>query len=651
MDVQLTLKDGKVLHVPAGTTGFDVAGQIGAGLQRAALAFSVDGKVMDLTAPIEAGGAIVFLTYEDEAGRTALRHTASHVLAQAVKRLFGNTVKLAIGPVIDTGYYYDFDPATPFTPDDLARIEQEMEVILREDLPVARFTLPRDQALAWADEQDEPYKRQLIEDLPPDSELSFYRQGEFTDLCAGPHLPSTGRVRHVKLLSLAGAYWRGNEKNKMLQRVYGTASESRQEIDQWLQRLEDARNRDHRKLGKELDLFSIDEYVGAGLVLWHPKLSVVREEIEAYWRREHRRRGYEYLYTPHIGQSRLWETSGHLDHFADGMYPPMQLGAKDADEDAAYYVKPMSCPFHVRIYKSRPRSYRELPLRWCELGSVYRFEKSGALHGMLRVRGFTQDDAHVICSEDQFVSEVNGIIDFALSMNHTFGFDQLKVYLSVRDPDNAEKYIPNEPVWQLAEHTLESILQDRGIAYQKDVGGAKFYGPAIDLKAVDALGREWQGTTIQLDMNLPERFGMSYVGADGREHTPIMLHRTLLGSMERFVGTLIEHYAGAFPTWLAPEQVRILTITGRADEWAESVRKLLWDQDIRVTVDSRNEKIGAKIRDARLEKIPNLLVIGDREAESGLVAVRTRGEGDLGVMAPEAFLQRILTEIRDRTIG
>lgn len=649
-EIRLTLPDGRILMVPAGSTGSEIAGRIGTRLRKDALAYALDGEVRDMSRPAGKDGSIVFYTFEDEPGRAALRHTASHVLAQAVKRLYGSSVRLAIGPAIETGFYYDFDPETPFGPDDLARIQQEMEAIIREDLPVTRYTLPRDQALRWAEEAGEPYKRLLIEDLPADEEISFYRQGEFVDLCAGPHLPSTGRVRHVRLLSLAGAYWRGNEKNKMLQRVYGTAFEKAEDLEQWLLRLEEAKNRDHRKLGKELDLFSIDEYVGAGLVLWHPKLSVVREEIESYWRREHRRHGYEYLYTPHVGQSSLWETSGHLEHFTEMMYPPMAMSVKDASEESAYFVKPMSCPFHVRIYKSRPRSYRELPLRWCELGSCYRFEKSGTLHGMLRVRGFTQDDAHVICTEDQFVEEVNRIIEFALSMNKTFGFEKLNVYLSVRDPEMAAKYIPNEPVWQLAEHTLEDILTSRGMAYRKDVGGAKFYGPAIDMKAVDAMGREWQGTTIQLDMNLPARFGMTYVGPDGREHTPIMLHRTLLGSMERFVGTLIEQYAGAFPVWLAPEQARILTVTERAQGWAEQALGMLRDEDIRVTADIGNDKIGAKIRAAVQEKIPYLLVVGDREAADGSVSVRRRGGGDLGPMPLAAFRDRVLQDIRTRRL-
>lgn len=571
-------------------------------------------------------------------------HSSSHVLAQAVKRMYPEA-KLAIGPAIDNGFYYDIDLEEALTSEILENIESMMKKIIEENHKIERVVLYREEAIEIMEKRGEKYKVELIKNLPVHEEISFYKQGEFIDLCKGPHLESTGDIKVIKLTSIAGAYWRGNEKNKMLQRIYGISFENEAELQEYLRKIEEAKNRDHRKLGKELDLFSIDDYVGPGLVLWHPKLSVVREEIEMYWRKEHRKRGYQYVYTPHVGLSNLWETSGHLDHFADGMYPPMAMNMKDSDEDVSYYVKPMSCPFHVRIYKSRQRSYRELPMRLCELGTVYRYEKSGSLHGMLRVRGFTQDDSHIICREDQFINEVNEIIDFALEMNRVMGFDKLNVYFSVRDPENKEKYIDNEKVWQLAETTLENILKDRNIDYKKDIGGAKFYGPAIDMKAVDAMGREWQGTTIQLDMNLPSKFDMTYIGSDGQEHIPIMLHRTLLGSMERFVGTLIEHYAGAFPLWLSPVQVKILTVNEECTGRAEELRKEFHNLGIRVEVDCSPDRMGYKIRNSQLEKIPYMIVIGKKELDNGLISVRSRKQGDLGLIEPKQLIDRLLVEI------
>ncbi len=592
------------------------------------------------------GGIGSFINEEE---RNTYRHTTSHVLAQAVKRLYPN-VKLAIGPAIERGFYYDFDTETPFSTDDFPKIEAEMQKIIDADYPVERFELPRDEAAALMEQRGEPYKVELIRDLPEGVALSFYRQGEFTDLCAGPHVKSTGEIKAFRLMSLAGAYWRGSEKNRMLQRIYGTSFKNRKELDGYIAAIEQAKERDHRKLGRELDLFSVDDYVGQGLVLWHPKLAAVREEIEHYWRMQHRRHGYQYVYTPSIGKSQLWETSGHLQTFKEGMYPPMAMALKDEEEQSDYYVKPMSCPFHVRIYKSRPRSYRELPVRYCELGNVYRFEKSGTLHGMLRVRGFTQDDAHIVCRDDQFVEEVNRVIDFGLELNATMGYDNLKYYLSVRDTEDRTKYIGRDEIWELAETTLMQILDSRGVKYEVDVGGAKFYGPSVDLKAVDAMGREWQGTTIQLDMNLPSRFGMTYIGEDGQEHEPIMLHHTLLGSMERFIGTLVEHYGGAFPVWMAPTQVCILTITNRVDGYAEALATRLRDNEVRVDVDNRNEKIGFKIREAQVEKVPYMLVVGDKEAVAGAVAVRQRGKGDIGVMSFEQFEAMILNDIRTKAI-
>jgi len=581
-----------------------------------------------------------------------MRHSASHLLATAVMELWPNT-KLAIGPAIENGFYYDFDFLNPVSEADFPKIEAKMAEIKAKNLDFTKKDVSIEEAKKLFSNQ--PYKLELVDELAKIEgvklsdlqgvKLNIYKMENFIDLCKGPHVEKGSDIGPIKLLSLAGAYWRGSEKNKMLTRVYGTCFPTQKELDDYLNFLEEAKKRDHRTIGKELDLFSIDDYVGPGLILWHPKLSIVREEIELYWRKQHRKHGYQYVYTPHVGLDNLWKTSGHLDFFKEGMFPLMAMELKNKEERGSYYIKPMNCPFHVRIFKSRTRSYRDLPLRWCELGSVYRYEESGVLHGMLRVRGFTQDDAHIICREDQFVEEVNQILDFALELNHDFGFDNLNVYLSTRDRENLSKYVGEEKVWQLAEKTLKEILEKRKISYKEDIGGAKFYGPSIDLKAVDALGREWQGTTIQLDMNLPAKFGMVYVGEDGKEHVPVMIHRTLLGAMERFVGTLIEHYAGAFPVWLAPVQVKIIPISDKSLDYAQKIKEKLFSEEIRVEVDDRSERMQAKIRDAEKEKVPYMLVVGPKEAESESVSVRVRGEKDLGLMSFDQFLALIKEDI------
>lgn len=587
-----------------------------------------------------------------------MRHSCSHLLAMAVLELRPKT-KLAIGPAIENGFYYDFDPATSsgqdftFSPEDLPKIEAKMAEIKTKNLPFTKKEISVEEAKKMFSNQ--PYKLELIDELaeeesaklsnPKGVKLNVYKTGTFADLCRGPHIENTADIGVFKLLSVAGAYWKGSEKNKMLTRIYGTCFPTQKELDDYLNFLEESKKRDHRSIGKELDLFSIDEYVGPGLVLWHPKLSIVREEIELYWRRQHRKRGYQYVYTPHVGLDNLWKTSGHLDFFKEGMYPPMSMETKNKDEKTTYFVKPMNCPFHVRIYKSKIRSYRDLPIRWCELGNVYRYEESGVLHGMLRVRGLTQDDAHIICREDQFVEEVNSILDFALELNRDFGFDKLNVYLSTRDLNNKEKYVGEENVWNLSEKTLKEILDSRKIEYHEDIGGAKFYGPSIDLKAVDALGREWQGTTIQLDMNLPSRFGMTYIGEDGKEHVPVMLHRTLLGAMERFVGTLIEQCAGAFPVWLSPVQVKIIPVSEKSLDYAKKIKEKLLSEEIRVELNDRNETMQAKIRDAEKEKVPYMVVVGPKEADDNCVSVRVRGEKNLGQMNFGQFLQLIKEDI------
>ena len=568
-----------------------------------------------------------------------MRHSASHLLAAAIMELFPET-KLAIGPAIENGFYYDFEFPRSISEEDFPKIEAKMAEIKANNFPFAKKEVSVKEAKKIFANQ--PYKLELIEDL---TNPSAYQTGNFVDLCVGPHVENTKDIGVFKLLSVAGAYWRGSEKNKMLTRIYGTCFATKEELDKYLNFLEEARKRDHRTIGKELDLFSLDDYVGPGLVLWHPKLSVVREEIETYWRKQHRKKGYQYVYTPHIGLDNLWKTSGHLDFFKEGMYPPMSMETKNKEEKTSYFIKPMNCPFHVRIYKSKTRSYRDLPIRWCELGSVYRYEESGVLHGMLRVRGFTQDDAHIICREDQFVEEVNSILDFALELNNDFGFDKLNVYLSTRDPKNKEKYVGEERIWNLSEKTLKEILDSRKIVYHEDVGGAKFYGPAIDLKAVDALGREWQGTTIQLDMNLPSRFGMTYVGEDGKEHIPVMLHRTLLGSMERFVGTLIEQYSGAFPVWLAPVQAKIIPVSEKSLDYGQKAKERLLKEEIRAEIDDRNETMQSKIRDAEKEHVPYMLIVGPKEAEDQSVSVRVRGEKDLGKMSFEEFLRLVKEDI------
>ena len=560
-----------------------------------------------------------------------LRHTASHVLAQAVKRLFPNA-KLAIGPAIDTGFYYDFDVETPFTPDDLVKLEKEMKRIVKKNDKLERFELPREQALELM--KDEPYKVELINDLPDDAVISFYKQGDFTDLCAGPHLSSTGGVKAFKLMSIAGAYWRGSEKNKMLQRIYGTAFGSREELDAYLNMLEEAKKRDHRKLGKQLDLYDImDE--GPGFPFFFPKGMVLRNTLEDYWRKIHREHGYEEIKTPMMLNRALWERSGHWDHYRDNMYT-----TKIDDTDFA--IKPMNCPGGMLVYKRRLWSYRDLPMRCGELGLVHRHELSGALHGLMRVRCFTQDDAHIFMTEDQIIDEITGVYDLIDEVYKVFGFDY-HVELSTRPEDS----MGSDEQWEMATNALRMALEKKGKPFIVNEGDGAFYGPKIDFHLTDCLGRTWQCGTIQLDFQLPERFDLTYTGADGEKHRPVMVHRVVFGSIERFIGILTEQYAGAFPTWLAPVQARIMTITDRADDWAYEVKKALEQKGVRVEIDTRNEKIGFKIREAQTQKIPYMLVLGDKEVEEKKVAVRGRA-GDLGAMDLDAFIAKIVEEIETK---
>jgi len=569
------------------------------------------------------------------------RHSVAHVMAQAVRRLFPEA-RLAIGPPIADGFYYDFDLGRPFTPEDLEAIEAEMRKIIAADLPIERREVPRDEAEGFFGRAGEKYKVELIRDLPEGKAVSTYTQGDFTDLCAGPHLARTGEINPeaFKLLSVAGAYWRGDENREMLQRIYGTAYEDPADLQGHLERLEEAKRRDHRRLGKDLDLFSTSDEAGAGLVMWHPRGGLVRLLIEDFWRREHLRRGYDIVFTPHLAKADLWRTSGHLQWYKDSMYSGMEI------DGIEYLVKPMNCPYHILMYKTRTRSYRELPLRWAELGTVYRYERSGVLHGLLRVRGFTQDDAHIFCRPDQLEAEIEGVIDLAVFLLRSFGFDRYQMELSLSDPDHMDKYAGDQAQWREAEKVLEAILQRRGEDYVKAPGEAAFYGPKIDIKLIDALDRGWQGPTIQFDFNLPERFDLTYMGEDGKEHRPYMVHRTVLGSMERFLGSLLEHHAGALPVWLSPIQVRVLPVSERVLDYAGKVKASLSAAGLRVDVDSRNEKVGYKIREAQLEKVPYMLIVGDREAEAGTVAVRHRSQGDLGPRALEDFAESVIKEAR-----
>ena len=596
----------------------------------------VNGVEKDLSTKLTEDAEVKPIFIDTPEGEEILRHSTSHILAQAVMHLFPNA-KYTIGPAIDNGFYYDFDLENPLTEEDLAKIEEEMKRIVNQKLPFERVELPKEKAIELFKQLNQPYKIEIIEEVEGDT-VSIYKQGDFTDLCRGPHIPDTSYARNFKLLSVAGAYWRGDEKNKMLQRVYGTAFATAERLEQYLNFLEEAKKRDHRKIGKELDLFSIQEEIGPGLILWHPKGAIIRKIIEDFWRDEHIKRGYYFVYTPHIARVELWKTSGHWDFYRENMFSPMEV------DKGSYMVKPMNCPFHIAIYKSRTRSYRDLPLRLAELGTVYRYERAGVLHGLLRVRGFTQDDAHLFVQPEKLEEEIIGVVEFAKYMIETFGFKNYNVYLSTRP----EKYVGSLENWELATNALKVALEELKIPYKIDPGEGVFYGPKIDIKLVDAIGREWQGPTIQVDFNLPERFDVTYIGEDGKEHRPIMIHRVVLGSMERFFGTLIEQYAGAFPTWIAPVQVRIVPIADRHFDYARSVKEKLFLNGLRVEVDERSEKMNAKIRDAETEKIPYVLVVGDKEVSSNAVSVRKRKVGDLGSMSVDAFLDRILNEVKNR---
>ncbi|MBQ9755224.1 MAG: threonine--tRNA ligase [Lentisphaeria bacterium] len=564
-----------------------------------------------------------------------IRHSAAHLMAAAVKKLYPET-KFDIGPATDNGFYYDFDMEHRLTVEDLAQIEKAMKKMLGGKVKFERFETTREEAQKLL--ADQPFKLERLADIPEGESISFYRSGDFIDLCRGPHVESSAEIGAVKLLSVAGSYFRGDENNKMLQRIYGTAFATAEELKEYLNRIEEAAKRDHRKLGTELELFGFSEQIGPGLVLWHPKGALIRHLVETAWKEEHYKNGYQLLYTPHIGQSVLWETSGHLDFYHDGMYSPMQIDEKD------YYAKPMNCPFHIEVYRSRLRSYRELPLRWAELGTVYRYEKSGSLHGLMRVRGFTQDDAHIICTPETIEEEIAEVLRFSLYINRMFGFTDIKPYLATRPA----KAVGEPERWAKAIDSLEKAVAKAGLECEVDEGGGAFYGPKIDLKIKDAIGREWQTTTIQFDFNLPERFDMTYIGADGQKHRPYMVHRALLGSLERFFGILVEHYAGAFPLWLAPEQARILPVSDKLVDQAVAIRDEMRKAGFRVEVDPQAAGLGAKIREARSARLPYIFVLGDKEAGEGTLAVRSRREGELGTMKISEIIEKMKFELENK---
>lgn len=642
--IRVTLPDGAVLEQPRGVSAREIAQAVSPRLARRAVAVRVDGEIWDLERPLRQDATIEILTEDDPAALAVLRHSAAHVLATAVRQLFPEA-KIGFGPPIENGFYYDFDVPRPFTPDDLAAIEEKMREVVEEDQPFRREEV--DRAEARRRFKDDPLKLERLEELGDDEVISIYTNGPFTDLCRGPHVPSTGRIRHFKLLHAAGAYWRGDSRRQMLQRIYGTAWFAKTDLDAYLRQLEEAAKRDHRVLGRQLDLFSIQDDVGPGLILWHPRGSIIQFELRRFIEDEVRRRGYQVVYTPHVTREDLFRRSGHLPLYEQNQFPPMSAGEGEA-ETVRYRVKPMNCPMHALIYASRQRSYRDLPLRLAEVASVYRNELSGALHGLLRVRGLTMDDAHIFCREDQIEDEIFDLLDLTdLVLRRTFGFEY-RLDLATRPPVK----MGDDRAWDVAETALRRALERRTLTYGLDEGGGAFYGPKIDIKLRDAIGREWQGTTIQLDYQLPERFDLTYAGADNRPHRPVMIHRAIYGTLERFVGCLIEHFAGAFPLWLAPEQVRVLPITSDQEGAARELTDRLRAAGIRAELDDRGETLNYRIRDAETMKVPYMAVLGAREVADGTVAVRARGAGKKqDVMAVDDFLARLAREIASRALS
>jgi threonyl-tRNA synthetase len=642
-EIRVTLPDGSQKALPAGATGADLAKAIGPGLAKAALAVRVDGKVQDLSRPLPDGATVSILTDKDPQALDVLRHSSAHVLATAVRQLFPHA-KIGFGPPIEDGFYYDFDIGRPFGPEDLEAIEQKIVEVVKADYPFQREEVSRAEAKNRF--KDDPLKLERIDDLKEDEVISVYTDGPFVDLCRGPHVPSTGKIKHVKLLHAAGAYWRGDERRQMLQRIYGTAWFSKQDLDQYLHRLEEAKKRDHRVIGKQLDLFSIQEDVGPGLIFWHPKGAMMQFQLRRFIEDVILQRGYQLVYTPHVTREQLFLRSGHLPLYADNQFPAMGAGEGEGEE-VRYRVKPMNCPMHILIYASQQRSYRDLPIRLAEIANVYRNERSGTLHGMLRVRGLTMDDAHIFLREDQIEQEIFDLLDIVeLVLGKTFGL-QYRLDLATRPT----KKLGDDRMWDVAEKALEGALRRKGLPFQMDVGGGAFYGPKIDIKFNDAIGREWQGATIQLDYALPERFQIEYTGADNKPHRTLMIHRAIFGTLERFTGFLIEHFAGAFPLWLSPEQVRVLPIADGQNEAARSVAAALQAAGVRVHLDERSETLNYKIRDAETHKVPYMAVVGQREAEARSVAVRARGEGKKQVVLPlDEFVAKLQEEVRTRSL-
>ena len=646
--IEVRLPDGTLRSLPTGSSGLDLAQQIGSRLAKAAVAVVVDGEERDLAAPLHDGAAVQVVTMDSEAGRHVLRHSTAHVLAQAVLRLFPGA-KFTIGPAIEDGFYYDFElpSGRTFSDEDLARITEEMKQIVKADQPFERSEIDVDAALRLF--ADQPYKCEIITrvtsgaadghdagEVSSSGSVSVYRNsGEFVDLCRGPHVPSTSRLGHFALMKVAGAYWRGNEKGPMLQRIYGTAWESKAALDEHLTRLAEAEKRDHRRLAVEMDLLSFPSELGGGLAVWHPKGAIVRKLMEDYSRARHQSGGYQFVYTPHLANANLFETSGHLDFYKDGMYPPMEM------DNGVYYPKPMNCPMHCLIFRERQRSYRELPLRLFELGTVYRYERAGTLHGLLRIRGFTQDDSHIYCTEEHLADEIASLLDFIMSVLRQFGFDEFEFKLSTRDPN---KSVGSDEIWEKATAALREAMDRHGVSYTVKEGDAAFYGPKIDIDVRDAIGRKWQLSTIQCDFNLPERFQLEYIGSDNARHRPIMLHRALFGSVERFFGVLLEHYGGAFPTWLAPVQVRVLPVTTAHESYAAEVVDALERHGLRIDVVAADEQLGKRIRSAKMERIPYVLVVGDDDVRDRTVGVNPRGgEVERGV-ALDAFVEQVANE-------
>src|SRR5215469_15190109 len=643
--LKITLPDGSSRELPRGTTAYDVAKSISPRLADAALAAKVNGRVVDLNRPIEENAEVRILTEKDPESLEVFRHSSAHVLATAVTELFPET-KLGHGPPTESGFFYDFFRPTPFTPEDLQRIEQRMQDVVDRDEKFVREYVPRDKAIRQYEAENDWMKVHFIQKhTEGENQVSFYRNGKFVDFCRGPHIPSTGRIKAFKLLNLAGAYWLNDEKNPQLQRIYGTSFYAKKDLEQYLNAIEEAKKRDHRVLGQQLDLFSIQELAGPGLIFWHPKGGIIRKEMEDWLRAEYLKRGYSLVHTPHVARRQLWQTSGHEGYYAQNMFDVMEL------DDAEYRMKPMNCPFHILIYRDSLKSYRDLPVRLGELGTVYRYERSGVMHGLLRVRGFTQDDAHIFCTLEQIESEIENCLDFALDVLKDFGFDKFEIELSTWNPNDRANFVGSEDQWAMAERTLDAVLKRRKIEYKTIPGEAAFYGPKIDIKLVDAIGRLWQLSTVQFDFNLPQRFGLEYVAEDGSRKQPVMVHRALYGSVERFFGVLIEHYAGAFPVWLSPVQAVMIPISERHAEYANKVADQLKAAGVRVGVDARNEKMNAKIREHALQKVPFLLVVGDKEAEVGKVNVRTRGKEKTEDMLATEFVEKIRKLIAEKSAG